>query len=46
LADDVVERARVLLLGRELVQLAGFVERLFDAIQRRDDGFQLGALAS
>jgi hypothetical protein len=28
------------------VKLRGFVERLFDAIQRRDDGFELGALAT
>ena len=46
LADDVGERARVLLLARELVQLAGFVERLLDAVQRRDDGLELGALAA
>jgi hypothetical protein len=46
LADDVVERARVLLRGRELVELTGLVERLLDAIQRRDDGLELGALAS
>jgi hypothetical protein len=46
LADDVVERARVLLRGRELVELTGLVERLLDAIQRGDDGLELGALAS
>jgi hypothetical protein len=28
------------------VQLAGLVERLLDAIQRTDDGFELGALAA
>ena len=43
LTDDVVERARILLFGRELVKLAGLVERLLDPIQRRDDGFELGA---
>ena len=31
---------------RELVELAGFVERLLDAVQRRDDGLELGALAA
>jgi hypothetical protein len=46
LADDVVDGARVLLFGCELVELAGLVERLLDAIQRRDDGFELGALAT
>ena len=46
LADDVAERARVLFLARELVELAGFVERLLDAVQRRDDGLELGALAA
>jgi hypothetical protein len=45
LADDVAERARVFFLAGKLVQLAGFVERLLDAVQRRDDGFELGALA-
>jgi hypothetical protein len=45
LADDVVERARVLLLGRELVELTGLVERFFNAIQCRNDGFELGSLA-
>jgi hypothetical protein len=44
LADDVVERARVLLFARELVEPRGLVERLLDAFQRRDDGFELGAL--
>jgi hypothetical protein len=42
---DVAESARVLLFARELVQLAGFIERFFDAIEGRDDGFELGALA-
>jgi hypothetical protein len=46
LADDVAERAGVFFLARELVQLAGFVERLLDAVQSRDDGFELGALAA
>ena len=46
LADDVVERARILLFARELMQLACLVERLLDAVQRRDDGFELGALAA
>jgi hypothetical protein len=45
LADDVVERAGVGFLARKLVQLAGLVERLLDAVQRGDDGFELGALA-
>jgi hypothetical protein len=44
--DDVLDGALVLRLDRELVQLAGFVERLLDAVQRRDDGFELGALAA
>jgi hypothetical protein len=46
LANDVAERAGVLLLARELVQLAGFVERLLDAVQSSDDGFEPGALAT
>jgi hypothetical protein len=46
LANDVTERARVLFLARELVKLAGFVEGLVDAVQRRDDGLELGALAA
>jgi hypothetical protein len=45
LAYDVAEGTRVLLFAREVVQLAGFVEQFFDALQRRDDGFELGALA-
>ena len=28
------------------MELAGFVERLLDAVQRRDDGLELGALAA
>jgi len=35
-----------LLLARELVKLAGFVERFIDAIYRGDDGQKLGALAA
>jgi hypothetical protein len=46
LAYDVAEGAGVVFLARELVQLAGFVERLLDAVQRSDDGFELGALAA
>jgi hypothetical protein len=46
LTRQVAERALVLFLTRELVQLAGLVERFLDAIQRRDDGFELGALAA
>jgi len=46
LADDVAERARVFFFASELVQLAGFVERLLDAVQSGDDGFELGALAA
>jgi hypothetical protein len=46
LPDDVTERACVLFLAREIVKLAGFVEGLIDAVQRRDDGFELGALAA
>jgi hypothetical protein len=42
--DDVLESALVLLLGGELVQLAGLIEGLLDAIQRRDDAVELGAL--
>jgi hypothetical protein len=46
LPHDVAERARVVFLARKLVQLAGFVERLLDAVQSCDDGFELGALAA
>jgi hypothetical protein len=46
LPDEIAERAFVLFLARELVQLAGLVERLLDAAQRRDDAFELGALAA
>jgi hypothetical protein len=35
-----------LLLARELMELTGLVERLGNAIQRRDDAFELGALAA
>jgi hypothetical protein len=45
LADDVVERARILLFARELVELTGLVERFRDAVQRRNDGLELGSLA-
>jgi hypothetical protein len=45
LADDVRQRAGVLLFARELVQLGGFVERLLDFVQSRDDALELGALA-
>jgi hypothetical protein len=44
--DDVLESAFVLFLGRQLVELAGLVERLLDAIQRGNDGLELGALAA
>jgi hypothetical protein len=44
--DDVLESALVLLFDGELVELACLVERLLDAVQRRDDGFELGALAA
>jgi hypothetical protein len=46
LADDVVQRGSVFFLARELVELAGLVERALDAVQRRDDGLELGALAA
>jgi hypothetical protein len=46
LANHVGEGACVLLLAGELVELRGFVERLIDAVQRRDDGFELGAFAA
>jgi hypothetical protein len=46
LANDVAERAGIVFLARELVQLARFVERLLDAAQSGDDGFELGALAA
>jgi hypothetical protein len=46
LADHVAERRVVLLLDRELVQLRGLVERLADAVELVDDGFELGALAA
>jgi len=45
LADEIRKRALVLLLARELVQLARFVERLVDAREVTDDGLELGALA-
>jgi hypothetical protein len=44
--DDVREGVGILLLARELVQLASFVERLPDLVQRRNDGLELGPLAS
>ena len=46
LADEIAERALVLFLACEVVQLAGLVERLLDAVQRRDDAFELCALAA
>jgi hypothetical protein len=46
LADDVGERARVLLVARELLELVGLVERFRDAIESGDDGLELGALAA
>jgi hypothetical protein len=46
LADDVGERARVLLFARELLELVGFVERFRDAVESGDYGFELGALAA
>jgi hypothetical protein len=46
LADDVAERAGVFFLARELVQLAGLVERLLDSAQRRNDGLELGTLSA
>jgi len=46
LADDVVQRALVGFLARELGEFRGFVERAVDAPQRADDGFELGALAA
>jgi hypothetical protein len=45
LADHVVQRALVGFLARELGQLRGFVERLVDAAERPDDGFELRAFA-
>jgi hypothetical protein len=35
-----------LLLGRELVKLAGLIQRLLDALQRRDDRLELGTLSA
>jgi hypothetical protein len=46
LLDEVGERALVVFLARELVQLCSFVERLLDSAQRADDGLELGALAA
>jgi hypothetical protein len=46
LSDHVTQRARVLLLGRELVKLAGLIQRLLDALQRRDDRLELGTLSA
>jgi hypothetical protein len=46
LADQVGERGLILLLARELVQLAGLAESLVDAREVADDGLELGALAS
>jgi len=44
--DDVLESALVLLFDGKLAELACLVERLLDAVQRRDDGFELGALTT
>jgi hypothetical protein len=44
LTDDVLQRALVGFLARELRELRGLVERLVDAAERRDDGFELRAL--
>jgi hypothetical protein len=44
--DNVVEGVGVFFLARQLVELGGLVERLLDAVQRRNDGFELGALAA
>jgi hypothetical protein len=46
LADDVAERVGIIFLARELVKLARLVERPLDAVQRGNDGFELGALAA
>jgi hypothetical protein len=43
-ADDIVDRAGVRFLLRELVELGGLVETLLDAVQGCDDGVELGAL--
>ena len=45
LADQVGEQRRIVFLARERLQLRGLAERLVDAAQRTDDGFELGALA-
>jgi hypothetical protein len=45
LTDDIVQRAFVGFLARELGELRGFVERPVDAPERGDDGFELCALA-
>jgi len=45
LAHDVRERALILLLGRELVQLRGLTERPVDAAERAYDDFERRALA-
>jgi len=46
LPGEIAERALVLFLACEVVQLAGLVERLLDAVQGRDDAFELCALAA
>jgi hypothetical protein len=46
LTDDVVQGAVVRLFAGELRELGGFVERLVDAAERRNDGLELGALAA
>jgi hypothetical protein len=46
LADDVAERVGIIFLARELVKLARLVERSLDAVQRGNDGVELGALAA
>jgi hypothetical protein len=45
LTDHVAQRALVGFLAGELRELRSFVERLVDATQRPDDGFELRALA-
>jgi hypothetical protein len=46
LADHVAERGVVIFLDGERVQLRGLVQRLADAVELVDDGFELGALAA
>jgi hypothetical protein len=46
LTHDVAEGALVLFFAGEIVELGRLVQRLRDAVQRRDDDLELGTLAA